>query len=214
LPPGYYRIYPKSSSVGAGGYVIAVGDANEQYTALASDLRDRANNRVQRAQNILDRINNEQIARRTTTTDENGTFALDVPNDVVSVQIHAMRANGDILQDVSEPSLDDLREARTLQGYNGSVIIPSPTPKRVQPPAENVTVRGFRSPTIPFEDVSSWANLSSWLEDQRLNETIADLEAEYQQRLNETERATLAAQYSSTRPLVETAPGAEDRYLD
>jgi hypothetical protein len=212
LPEGVYRVYPEGNQ--ATGYVFTVGSPNTLATGFTEDLRTEANQLDERAQRIRDLLADDRVIQRTTTTDANGRFSIDVPSNTISVQIHAMRGNGEILQDLQDPSLDDLREARVSGGYNGSVILPSPSPKSVTPPASNVTVTGYRSPTVPFSNMSSFADLQAFLEQQRLNNTVTDLRSEYDERFEEMERSNLERIYSDHRTLVETVPGAESRYLD
>ncbi|WP_247005175.1 hypothetical protein [Halosolutus gelatinilyticus] len=211
LPPGVYQAVPEGHP--ERGYTFVVGDPDELWQAFESDLRDEANRLTGRAERIQSMLQEETIVRETARTDENGEFEIDIASDVVTADVRAMKADGTILDGLEDPSLDDLREAQA-GNYNGSFYLPSPTPNTVEPPAEDVQVTVYRSPEVPLGDMQSLSELLAWLEDQRLNETIEDLQSEYDQRFEEMERSTLERIYSNHRMLVETVPGAEGRYLD
>lgn len=213
LPAGVYQIHIEGDDA---KYPIVVGSPSELASAWESDLRDQKDQLTQRANRIRDLLAQEHISRSTVRTDENGSFTAEVPSNAVTTDVKALKADGELLQTLENPqnaSLEDLREFQA-NDYNGSFYLPSPTPTTVEPPAENVSVTVYRSPDVPLSDIESFADLQSWLEDQRLNETVDELRSEYNQRFEEMERSSLERIYKDHRTLTETVPGAEDRYLE
>ncbi|NUC74982.1 hypothetical protein HTZ84_22215 [Haloterrigena sp. SYSU A558-1] len=210
LPVGIYRVAPAD---GGAGYVFSVGDPDEIASAIADDMRDEAGQLTQRAERVSTLLAEETIVRETVRTDSEGRFEMQIDERAVSVQLTAMKADGTVLEGVTDPSLEDLREAR-LSGYNGSVYLPAPDGQPVAPPAEGVAVDVYRADSIPSGDIESFADLQALLEDQRLNETVAELRSEYDQRFDQMERQRLESVYQTHRGLVETVPGAESAYLN
>lgn len=211
LPSGVYRVYPEGHKESA--YMVTVGEPDELVDTFAADIEDQLVTVGDQQERLSDLLGDDRIVRKTVETDANGEFSVDMPAGVNTAQINAMRADGTILEGVTDPGLEDLREAQ-LNDYNGTFYLPSPRPNTVEPPASNVTVNVYRSPEVPLGDLQSFADLQEFLEQERLNETISELESEYDQRFNEMERERLENVYNSTVPLVENTPGSEDRYLD
>ncbi|NHN49977.1 PQQ-binding-like beta-propeller repeat protein [Halostella sp. JP-L12] len=211
LPSGVYRVYPEGAP--EQGYTFVHGDADELANRIEQDLRDEHEQLTDRADRVRTMVNNDEVVRRTTTTDENGSFSVDVPDNVVTVQMQAYRVDGEVLQNTENVSMDTLRDAAEGD-YNGSFILPSPEPDRANPPAQNVTVKTIKSPEVPNLNMSSYADLLEWAQNLRLNETIADLEAQYEQRLENVTRAQLVSLYNNSRSLVEGYPPALEYYLN
>lgn len=180
---------------------------------MESDLRDRAGQLTDRANRIRDLLEQEHVTRSTVRTNETGHFSLDVPSNAVTTDLKAMKADGQLLQDIQNPSLDNLREFQ-VQDYNGTFYLPSPEPNTVEAPAEDVTVTVYRSPEVPLGDMESFADLMAFLEEQRLNETVSELRTEYNERFEEMERDSLERIYTDHRTLTETVPGAQERYFE
>ncbi|WP_276257149.1 hypothetical protein [Halomontanus rarus] len=211
LPTGVYRAYPEESP--ERGYTFIVGSESDLIRSFESDLRDEAGQLTDRAQEIRSMLDQETIVRKTATTNETGAFSVEVPSNAVAVDVKAMKADGTILEGVEDPSLENLRKAQA-GGYNGSFYLPSPEPTTVEPPAEDVDVTVYRSPQVPLGDIGSFADLMQFLEDQRLDETLEDIQDEYDQRFEDMERDSLERIYSQHATLTRTVPGAEDRYLE
>ncbi|WP_338044123.1 PQQ-binding-like beta-propeller repeat protein [Natrinema thermotolerans] len=211
LQQGVYRAYPEGNQGAA--YTFTVGEPDQLADSIVNDFEDRIVSLEGREERLSALLNDDRIVRKTARTDENGRFSISMPSGVETANVHALKGNGEILQNVSDPSLDDLRDAQRGD-YNGSFYIPNPRPATVEPPAENVTVTTFRSPQLPYGDMSSFADLQQWLQQQRLNETIGELQTEYEQRFADMERQSLERVYQNHRTLVETVPNAEARYVE
>ncbi|ELZ05731.1 hypothetical protein [Natrialba aegyptia] len=211
LQTGVYRVYPEDHPERA--YSFTVGSPTDIADSIVNDFEDKIVSLEGQQERISDLLNDERIVRKTVQANETGEFSVDMPSGVEDANVHAMRANGSILQGLEDPSMDDLRDAQ-LGDYNGSFYLPSPEPNVVSPPAQDVDVTVYRSPELPYGDIESFSDLMSFLDEQRLNETVEELRNEYDQRFSEMERSTLERVYDSHRTLVETVPGAERRYLD
>ncbi|WP_247005174.1 PQQ-binding-like beta-propeller repeat protein [Halosolutus gelatinilyticus] len=211
LPPGVYQAVPEDHP--GRGYTFVVGSPDELAQEFHDDLRDEADRLTRRTERIQDLLADDGLVVETARTDANGEFAIEAPSNAVTTDLKAMKADGTILETDENPGLDDLRNAQ-LSDYNGSFYLPNPVPKTVEPPAEDVQITVYRSPEVPLSDMESFADLMAFLDEQRLNETIGDLRSEYDQRFDEMERSTLERVYADHRTLVETVPGAKDRYLD
>ncbi|WP_306055434.1 hypothetical protein [Natronococcus wangiae] len=211
LPRGVYQIHQEDSPEKA--VTVVVGDPDELWETFESDLRDEADQLTERAEEIQSRLDQEHLVRQTTQTDANGEFNLEMPDNVVTVDVRAMKADGTALEGVEDPSLEDLREAET-SGYDGPFHLPSPVPETVDSSAENVEVTVYQTPSVPVEDIDFFADLQEFLEEERLNETVDDLQTEYNERFDEMERSSLERVYEDHATLVETVPNAEDEYLD
>lgn len=180
LPSGVYQVYPEDNA--AARYTFTVGEPDELWQSWEEDLRDRAGQLTDRADRIRSMVESEEIVRVTARTDANGQFQLDVPTNAVAVDVKAMKADGETLQGVQDPSLENLREAQA-GAYNGSFYLPSPTPETVEPPAENVDITTYRSPEVPLGDMESYSDLLQFLEEQRLDEDLAELDSVVGERL-------------------------------
>ncbi len=210
LPVGIYRAHPKGHP--ERGYPFSKGSPSEISDAIVNDYENRIVQLEDREEKLSDLLNDDRVVRKTVQADANGSFTVQMPSGVREAKLHAMRADGTVLENVSNPSLADLRQAQ-LNGYNGTFYLPSPRPSTVEPPASNVTVTAYRSPQVPYGDMQSFADLMAFLQQQRLNETVSELETQYNERLEEMERQTLERVYQSHRLQVETISGAQDRYL-
>jgi len=216
LSTGIYRVYPSGSPEKA--YTFSVGDAEEQWTALETEMRNEADSLEEEAgqltnhaQRIQQNIESGLFERTTTTTDENGKFTLRMQTGVQKATIQAYRADGTVLPKITGPSFQDLRNLADGD-YNGTYHVGAPLTYDV--PKENVTLETYRTDQLPYQGIDSLNEFKNWVRDQQLNETIDDIQSEYDKRFEEMNRTQLEARYSVHRPLVETIPGAEDRYLE
>lgn len=206
LPVGVYRVAPASNP--AGGYVVTVGSPEEIAQSITDDARDEAGRLTDRADRVRSLLASETIVRETTRTDSEGRFSLSVDERVVSVRVSAMKADGSVLEGVENASLEDLRKAR-LEGYNGSVYLPSPTAESVAVPADGVSVDVYRSPRIPNGDIESFADLQRALEGELLNESTAELDR-WSERLEEIDADRRAALRDELSGVLENASSDAD----
>lgn len=211
LPAGVYRVYPEGHEETA--YAVTVGEPSELVDTFTADIESQLVTLDGQQEQLSELLADDRIVRKTVQTDENGRFSVDMPANVRTAQVTALRADGSVLQGIEDPGLEDLREAQ-LNDYNGSFYLPSPQPNSVEPPAENITVDVYRSPEVPLGDLQSFADLQEFLEGERLNETVSELRTEYEKRFEDMERSSLERVYQNHRVLVETIPNAEARYVD
>ena len=216
LSDGLYQAYPAGQPEKA--YTFQVGDAKSQWTAFETELENRADELdseadqyADRAQKLTENIDIGEMERRTTTTDENGTFEIRFQTGVERAAIQGYRADGTILTDITGPSFDDLRDA-TEGGYNGTYVL-SP-PERFAVPTQDVVLEGFRADELPQHPIEGYTDFVDWKNQQILNETVSELRSEYDQRFSEMNRTRLEGVYQTHRPLIETVPSAEERYLN
>ncbi|AEH39544.1 hypothetical protein [Halopiger xanaduensis] len=209
LSPGIYRVYPEGSP--EKGYPFEVGGAEDQWSALETELRNEAGELTDRAKQLQQNVETGLFERRTTTTNETGHFTLRMQHGVQKATIQAYRADGTLLTSMTGPSFSDLRDLADGD-YNGTFHVGPPVTHDV--PQEDVTLETFRSDELPYQGINSLNQFRDWIQNQQLNETIDDLQSEYDQRFDEMERSALERVYDQHRTLVETVPGAEDRYLE
>ncbi|MHC3439520.1 outer membrane protein assembly factor BamB family protein [Natrialbaceae archaeon A-gly3] len=172
LPAGFYRV----DRDGQSPYVIAVGDPEDLTEAIASDIRDDADQLTDRADWIKSQLDDERMFRGSTTV-EDGTFELDVPSNVhvASVQAHGS-GTGELLETVEDPdelSVTDTMDLLDDPERNGTVYM-SGSPERVEPPAENVEVQVAEIDSSPFTDPGVHQNRTEWLQDLFQNESFVD----------------------------------------
>jgi|GEM_PF-3067467 len=209
LPTGVYRAYPKGNE--AAGYSFLVGSPKDQWNVLETELENEANQLTAHAQEIRNNVEGGLFERRTTTTDANGHFNLRMQTGVQKAKIQAYRGDGTILTSVAGPSFDDLRTAASA-GYNGTYTIAAP--EQVAVPSSNITIEGYRTDQLPMQNPSEFDSIQDWLEEQRLDQRLADLQSQYDQQLSELNSSTLERVYENHKTLTETIPGAQTRYLN
>ncbi|WP_083687816.1 hypothetical protein [Natronorubrum daqingense] len=206
---GIYRIYPEGNEAAA--YFLIVGDPEDMVSNIVHDLEDEAGELTDRAQEIQDNIGDGIFERRTTTTDENGEFDLRMQSGVERATVQTYRADGEQLTDITGASFSDLRDVRD-HGYNGTFQVGAP--ERHDVPDEDVTLETFGTEDLPNMDLDDLDEWRQWAEDQRLNETIGDMQSEYDERFDEMENATLESTYEAHKTIIEVNPHAEERYLE
>ncbi|WP_337653228.1 hypothetical protein [Halomontanus rarus] len=209
LPVGVYRVSPAGSAVGS--VVFTVGDPEELARSITADLESDAGALSDRADRVRSLVQEETVVQETVRADSEGRFEIQIDSGVSVASVHAIKADGEVLSGVSDPSLEDLRKAR-LEGYNGSVYLPSPSPSTHDVPSEDIEVRVYRSPDVPFEDLESFADLQAFLESEFLDQDLSELEG-WDELVDEidTERAErlhdnlsrLAAENEQLRALVD-----------
>ncbi|MFC6720891.1 PQQ-binding-like beta-propeller repeat protein [Natrialbaceae archaeon GCM10025810] len=211
LSAGVYRAYPEGHE--ERGYTFIVGSETELARTYEDELRDEAGELTDRAERIRELLDDETLVRETSEADESGEFEIEIDEDVTEADLKALQAGSADLEDIEDPDMGDLREIQE-DGYNGTFYLPSPEPETAEPGEQDVTVNVLRSPSVPYGSMDRWSDLQSWVEDERLNETASELETEYEEQFEEMDRDRLESTYDSHVPIVETAPGAEDDYLD
>jgi len=209
LPVGLYRVYPEGNP--ERGYWFMVGDAQDQWNALETQLKNEAGQLTEHAQELRNNVETGLFERRTTTTNATGHFTLRMQTGVQKATVQAFRADGTVLTDITGPSFADLRNAAEDGTYNGTYYVGAPSTHAV--PKDSVTIETYRTDQLPYQKPQSWADLQQWLQNQQLNETIAELQSEYDKRFEEMNRSVLERTYKSHKALVTTVPGAKDRYL-
>ena len=216
LSDGLYQAYPAGQPEKA--YTFQVGDAKSQWTAFETELENRADELnteadqiAQRAQTLTDNINVGEMERRTVTTDENGTFEIRFQTGVERAAIQGYRADGTVLTDITGPSFDDLRDVAE-SGYNGTYVLSAPTRHAV--PTQDVVLEGYRADELPQHPLEDFNDFLEWKNEQILNETVSELKSEYDKRFEEMNRTRLEGVYQTHRPLIETVPSAQERYLN
>lgn len=210
LPEGVYRVHPEGAP--ERGYVFTVGDPNNIADMITQSLENEAGKLSEQAEQVRSNIEGGTFARVTTTTNENGEFSLRLPSTIERASIQAYRGDGQLLQDITGPSIDDLRTQAASEDYNGTFTIAPP--ERHVVPADDITIEGYTTDTLPHLGITEFGEWQDWLEDQFLDEDLTELQNEYDERFSEMERDSLERVYQDHRTLVETVPGAEGRYLD
>lgn len=227
LPEGhFYRIYPESNE--AASYVVVVGDPEDIRNQLvhdletqADELEDQADQLTEYSQNLRDQMESGEFARTTVTTDENGTFSINMPRTVERASVQAYRADGTILTDITGASISDLRELDD-RGYNGSVYL-THAPERTDVPTEDMelTVQKYDSP--PFGDVEGISELLERMDELEDMMDYEELEQIFQDNLHDLDREELeelaeelnelAEQNDQLEQLIEDIEGQTDEEL-
>ncbi|MFC7216451.1 hypothetical protein ACFQO4_20545 [Saliphagus sp. GCM10025334] len=210
LSPGIYRVYPEGAP--ERGYVISSGDPDEIASMFSSELENEAGELVETSQQIKDRLSSGQFERRTTRTNSTGHFEIRLSSNVERAAVQAYRADGQLLGEITGPSFEDLRTAVEEHDYNGTYVISSP--QHYDVPTEGATIQGYRLDTLPNQPLQGFDEWRNWIEDQRLNETISELESEWDERVEEMERGQLETRYEMAKSLVETVDPVRESYLE
>lgn len=215
LTPGFYRVYPEGSPEAS--YLIKVGDPIE---FIDSDLQDAGKQTVEQAKAVATDLTNNVLIRKTTTTDSDGFYSVNMSVDANKVQVQAYKADSlpddvatasdlnvsDIVseyRDTDDVSLDDL----------GSLYLPSAT-RRVSPPASNTNLTLMELSYPPYGDLEKLSDkLLDDLRDQ-LNETFTDRLGDIQQRLNATSSQELERIHSDLERLASENDALRDRVSD
>lgn len=197
LPAGFYNVQVENSSV---SYTVVVGSKEELVQKITHDLKTDAGTYTRAAQQAQNYLNDQTLFREVTTTDEDGTFSIQVGNpNAHVVSIVSYRGDGNVLSDDPNPTIGDLVRA-SENGYNGSVYM-SPKAVRTTLPAREQTiyVKEFSSP--PFQDYASYLDRFNWVEDYLNESRFTDLGGPFQQRLEDTDRESLEEVYTQLNSL-------------
>lgn len=185
LDTGIYRIYAQGNEQSA--YLIKVGDPKPTLDDTLEDVNETLSDQ---AQAIEDKISTGDVVREKTTTDEDGTFTVDVPADAKGVQVQAYKKPDELTSvDAQSATLSDLREFADSD-YNGSFVLPSDI-KRVDPPESDVEISVVEAETPTYSGLGEYENLSAWLNDQIDDLSYEELGDTLQQRLEDLNREEL-----------------------
>lgn len=210
LEPGFYHIQVQGSE--HPGYTIVVGDVDDLTSMIQSDLENKAGELSEQAQSARDKLTTEKFARTTVRTDSDGRFEAGLPANVERAAVQSYKADGTIFDTIRDPSLQRLRDAQE-QGYNGSVTL-STTPTRTDVPNDNVTVTSRKLESPPFGNMTRYEDLLENFRDEVLNESIADLESDITQRLEDIQGENLQTLFGQLRDVIEGNSNLEDAYLE
>lgn len=195
----FYRVYPKGDVESA--YTFSRGNPRQIGYAITQDLRTEAGKLTKRAQTLRSNIEGGKFQRVTTTTNATGHFEIRTLKGVQTASVQAYRADGQLLQDITGPSISDLRTAHE-RGYNGSVYI-SATPIRVDVPSQDTTITVYKSPTPPFGKMESYENILDYLESELKDSSSAILESLFSDELETLDLEELERRHAELQKLVE-----------
>ncbi|APX98747.1 hypothetical protein BB347_18755 (plasmid) [Natronorubrum daqingense] len=227
LSTGIYQAYPEDHPERA--YTFTVGEPTDLVDNFADDLRDEAGDLTERSQTLQNLRDEDFIVTERTSTNEDGEFEIDIPEGTEHAQLQAYQADSEIidtLEDIREDEFDeddppgiedielsDLRDYQSDFDYNGSFHLPAES-RSVDPGDQNVTVQTYGTTDLPFGDMDRYDSIEEFLEEQRLDDRVSDIQDEYDEEFAEMDEARLEATYQMHVPIVETVPNAEDNYLN
>lgn len=198
LPRGIYRAYPEGNE--GDGYVFIVGDAQSQADMIESDLRDRAGQITESANQIEARINNSKFSRATTTTNETGHFNISYTGaHINTVAVQAYRMDGNTLVSLSDPTPSDLRDRLRATDYNGSIYLSN---AQTYSNTTGLTVRALEVGSPMYGNVSDYNDWFDWVRDQIDNESYMGLAAGLQNPPDEFVREDSEEALNETRGVV------------
>lgn len=209
--PGFYRvtIEDKDSSFQV---VFDVGGTEERAQLIKEGLEDQAGRLTDQADEIAQRLENDEWYRTTVQTDANGKWSADVPADVTVVQVQAYDVPAGM-----DPgaNFSDVRTYLSAVDVNQTSILLSTSPTRAKPPASNVEVEVIRADATTFkDDPEAWAEKFEQMIEDRLNESLTEVESFYEDRLEEQTREALEQRYADLRDLILADSDLRDAYLE
>ena len=210
--PGIYRV---STDDPASNFsvVFAVGAGSLEET-MREGLKDRHEELTDQADRIRERLNNDELWQTTVTTNSTGHWTADVPDnvDIVQVQAYDTPAGVD-----NTASISSLRDHFTATDVTQTQVLLSTSPAKFDnpPSTEPVEVTVVRADTSQWkDDLSAWQQKLQDLLDQYLNQTITDLEAQFEDRLEQLIRENLLQRYADYRQLIEADHSLTADYLE
>jgi len=213
LPRGFYRVYPEGSP--EAGYTIVVGQPGQIVSGIEDKLQTKADQLTERAQLIQDKLNNDKVIRKRTTTNATGHWSISVPTGVKTATVQAYAQPQGINVDAKNLTIGDIRTYYETTDYNGSFLLPS-QPTDVSPPESgvDVTVREVETPSYPGLD--RFKNWSEWFQNQVANESFGNVSALSAQQLQaiNASRDDLEALYNETNRLREQNERLDERYRE
>lgn len=179
--PGVYRA---KTDTGLTTWFI-VGSKTSLIQSYEQDLRDKAGNPTERANDIATKVQQDTVKVVRTTTDANGNFNADVPTGYSTVSVTAYKAGG-LLEPVAveNRSLQEVRERIATEDYNGSVYLAT-KPQITDSPSSGNVVRVTEISRPTFMDISDQFAFSDWLEELARTESYGEIQTEFESRLSE-----------------------------
>lgn len=206
LSEGVYRVYPEGAEERA--YYFTVGDPADLAEQIIHDLENEAGQLTEYSQSIQNAITEGALGRTTTTTDEDGYYELHVQRGIERANVQAYRGDGTLLQDITGPSVSDLRDAAD-HGYNGTVYL-TPLPERTDVPEDDVEIQVIRSDSPPFGDMENFEDLQEWLEEEYLDDAMAELDDGWDELVDEIDSDRLRQMTEDYRAIVDGDEELED----
>jgi len=170
LPEGVYRVYPEGNAVSA--YTVVAGNPDDLARTIKKDLEDQSGNLEDRAASVQEQLNNGTFARKTTTTDSNGDYSVEVPSGTVVAHVQAYKIDGQVLPNQNDPSPQSMVDYVENQDYNGSVYV-SPKPQEYEPPTTSADVRVVKVESPGAIDLQQWLDKWNAFRDKLENGTLA-----------------------------------------
>lgn len=203
LPAGVYVLETEGQ---VAPVTIVVGDEQKLADAFESELKNEAGQYSEKAKSIRDKYDTGKFRNLTVATNETGHFSATVGTNSETVALAAYKIDGEVMTNMTDPSLADMRTWVESNNYNGSVYVSS-TPDRVSPPSTDTTVRVTELPSPPYEHIGDWQNKSAWLENYLQNLTYSELSDIHGDlsKYNDTELTEIREQ------LAELADNSNDR---
>ncbi len=188
LPAGFYRVYPEGSPESS--YVIVVGDPDKLANTIRGDLKDEAGDLTAQAERVRELKDRDVLKEYTTTTDENGSFSVDVPHSVSRVSVQAHKTPPGMDEDPQNASLQDVRDYYAVTDYNGSYVMPAEAGTH-SVPASDITVDTVETEAPQFADLGRYSNATEAFRAMLENMSYSELPSSLQQRLDEQDREQL-----------------------
>ncbi|NHX38002.1 hypothetical protein G9C84_16415, partial [Halolamina sp. R1-12] len=143
LTPGFYRITAYIDGERGYSYIVRIGSPYELINRYTENAEGQTSQLANQTQTYIDQ---GKIVVKSTTTNENGEFAVDVHDDTKAVQIQAYRSNVDT-GNLANLTLEDLAT------IDGSLYFPS-QPTRVTPPKSDIRLTMTEVSAAPGANVT------------------------------------------------------------
>jgi outer membrane protein assembly factor BamB len=208
---GFYRIYPEGNEEVS--YVIVAGSAQRVVDRFERGIEDEKDELTEKAKQIEDYAEQGAFFVEEVRTDSDGTFEIEVPKNAHEAELEAYKGEGQILDDVDEPTLDDLLDLKD-DGYDGTFYIPIDGPETVDPPAEGVTLELHRVNYVPGQGLSGLNDLIADRANSFFDRTAGFLTTRGDQLLSEIDAAQFEQRWEdrieSFEELTDADLGSED----
>jgi len=208
LPAGFYRVYPEDNPETS--YVIVVGDPKEIANTIRGDLKDEAGQLTAQAERVQEYKDQDVLKEYTTTTDENGSFSVDVPDSVTRVSVQAHKTPPGMNEDPQNASLQDVRDYYAVTDYNGSYVMPAEADTH-SVPANGITVDTVETEAPQFADLGRYSNATEAFQAMLQNMSYSELPTSLQQRLEDVDREELEENANELQRLTNENSDLEER---
>lgn len=213
LPAGIYRVYPEGNEQTA--YTIAVGDTDQLASAIQESYEQEISKLNEQEKEIRERLNNDTVWRTTVTTDANGEWTADVPPNVVTVQAQAYDVPAYVSSDPQNATYADIRGHFETGSIDNQTVILSTDSTRFEPPTSDATITVQRHDTSEWvTNVEEFSNRFQELWDQWRNETMAEWESMYEDRLENATLESLKNRFADLRAVIEANDELREAYLE